>query len=251
MKDIPYLLLSTFVILKLIDLGRVGFISLVRLKINLGSKNRRITDASYLESTPPPVTQQVINSLKRLNFQRLGEAQLKLPFQPIATTWVLIDTSDQVQAETAGGRVSFSSFFRDNILVVTDYPNGEHINTPTYQSHTITTDIYSAYLYHLKQVEKFGRKYGWPNSIRSMADYYRYETMGRIYYGSLKLKRFIWLGILRLAIFVFGLFALILEFLSGWGQSSKVAIFTLLILFIPDILEDWMIKRTYRNSAER
>jgi len=237
--------------LKLIDLGRVGFVSFVGLQTSLGTRNRRITDVSNLKLTPPSITQQNISFLNRIGFQRVGEAQLKLPFRPISTIWVLVDTNNYVQAETIGGHVSFSSFFHNNILVVTDYPNGEHINTPTYQSHTITTDLGFAYMYHLKQVKKFGRKYGTPNNIRNMADYYRGETMGRVYpYARLKLKRFIWVEIVRFVTFVFGVITLILEFLPAWRTPALFPIVTLLVLFIPDIFESQMIKQTHRNSAE-
>lgn len=266
MSNTTYLLLIAFLILRLIDLGRVGFISFVGLQTNLGTKKRRTTDISNLRLLPPPITQKSIDLLQGIGFQRLGEAQIKLPFRAVSTTWVLVDANNYVQAETAGGRVSFSSFFRENVLVVTDYPNGEHINTPTYQSHTITTDLNSAYVYHLKQVEKFGRQYGSPNIIRSMADYYRGETMGRVYsYGRLKLKRFIWVEIVRLAAFIFGFIALILELLLRFKLSSVPinlhfrieeiettgALVALLVLFVPDIFQYWMIKQTYKNSTER
>jgi hypothetical protein len=267
MNDAPFLLIVAFTIWKLIDVGWVGFLSLVGLQTNLGTKNRRITDVSSLQLTPPPLVQRIIQSLQGINFQRLGEAQLKLPFRPALTTWVLVDDNQQVQAETALGRVSFSSFFHENILVVTDYPNGEHIETPTYKSHTVTTNLNDAYLHHLKQVEKFGQKYGTPNSIRTMSDYYRGETMGRVYpYARLKLRRFIWVETVRFAVFVYGMLSLILEMLLYWHKPSFLPanfpysketieaitlIFTSSVLFVPDIFHRWMIKRTYRNSADR
>jgi hypothetical protein len=261
-----YLLLFAIAILKLLDLGRAGLVSWAGLQMTLGTKRRRTTDVSALMIPPPPITQRSIDLLQRAGFQRLGEAQIKLPMRSVSTTWVLVDADHHVQAETLAGRVSFSSFFRDDVLVVTDYPNGEHINTPTYQSHTITADLNSAYRYHLEQVEKFSRKYGVPNSILNMADYHRGETMGRVYpYARLKLRRFIWVEIVRLVAFVVGLFALLLELLlllkpsifpmyfkfpmEVFGNISMII--TLLVLFAPDIFQLWMINQTYKDSAER
>jgi hypothetical protein len=267
MNDVIYLGFLGLAIWKLMDLGRVGYVGMVGLRTSLGTRSRRVTDVSDLKLTPPPTTRQLIEALQQLGFQRLGEAQLKLPFRTVSTTWVLVDANNRVQAETMGRRVSFSSFFHDDVLVVTDYPNGEHIDTPTYQSHTVTTNVSDAYAYHLKQVAKFGQEYGVPNSIRTMIDYYRGETMGRVYpYARRKLRRFICIESVRLAMFGIGVFALVLECLLFWYRPSSLPanlhvlrenaeiimmVFTLLVFFIPDAFAHWMIGRTYRNSADR
>ena len=179
----------------------IGWTGLVNLQINLGTKKRRPIDISHLQLTPPSKTKEIIASLNSLEFHRLGESQLELPIKKSVTVWILINSNNTIQAETGFGRISFSTFFQDNVLVVTDYPNGEHIEMPKYQSHTITSSISDAYQHHLEQVAKFSQKYGSPNIIRNMADYFQWETMGRLNYGSIKLRNFLLVDIVRLATF--------------------------------------------------
>jgi hypothetical protein len=204
--------------------------------------------------------------LEELGFHRLGEAELQLPFRPAAITWVWVDAQDTIQAELAFGRVSFSSFFSDNALLVTDYPNGEHINQPAYQSHTITTSLPDAYRYHQRQVEKFSRLHGLPRLVQSMIGYLYWETMGRTFpYGRRKLRRFLRIELVRMGAFVYGLVVLGFSTASwfyppllpsGWNVSQGLMevfsfLLTLPALFIPNLYAQWSIKQTYQDSAAK
>jgi hypothetical protein len=251
MSLVSGLIVIAMIIWQLLGIGWRGWVG---LQTFLGARKRRSVDVSYMQLSPSPQTQNSINSLVELGFQRLGEAQVKLPFRSISTVWILVNAENFVQAETIYNRVSFSTFFDDNVLVVTDYPNGEHIETPSYQSHTITSGINDAFYYHLQQVDKFKTKYGSPHIISNMADYCRWETMGRVNYGFRKTKRFFLLDAARLIIFIYGV--IIIMGLPLFSRSiltqEKIELMTigltLPVLFVPGILSRWAIKVSNQDS---
>jgi hypothetical protein len=232
----------------------IGWRGLVGMQTYFGITKRRPTDVSHLNSTPPNITKGIIATLESLGFHRLGEAQLLLPQKKSSPYWILVNSENFVQAETIYNRVSFSTFFNDNVLVVTDYPSGEHIETPSYQSHTITSAVNDAFNYHLQQVDKFKTKYGSPQSISNMVDYSHWEAMGRVNYGFKKMKRFFWLDIARLAIFIYGaiiimgLPLLLRPILTQEKIEVTIMALTLPIMFVPGILSRWSIKVTNRDS---
>ena len=89
-------------------------------------------------------------------------------------------------------------------MVVTDFPSGEHIEQPHYLSHTVTRGISEAYQHHQRQVEKFRSRYGKAHTLQEMADYLRWETIGRTLYGSVKLRRFLWMHLTGVGAFAAG-----------------------------------------------
>jgi hypothetical protein len=170
----------------------------------LGVPKRRPTDVSQQNLVPPARTKEIIATLESLGFHRLGEAQVDLPSRKSLSYWVLVNPDNTIHAEAIFDRVSFSTCFRDDVFVVTDYPSGERINTARYASYTIVTNINDALNYHREQVDRFMVKYGSPHGISSMADYLRWEVVGRVNYGRMKLKRFFWIDVIRLGIFFYG-----------------------------------------------
>lgn len=248
---------------KLTDYSWRGWVGLY---IYLGIKKRRSIDASHLQLLPSPETQEHITTLVSMGFHRLGEAQVKLPYYKKVTTWILVDSENKVQAETAWGHLSFSTFFQDNVWVVTDYQQGEYIETPTWQSHTITTGISDTYQYHLQQVIKFSQNYGSPNLIQNITDYIRWDTMVRINYGALKLKRFLWLYVVQLLAFAYGGLIIILlptlyltkpSFLSAISEFSgeQIQLLTILLtlpaVFLTNIYSRSVFAKSRQNSADK
>jgi len=150
------LLISLFELLRsgqrILRIGLNGWRNII---LSLGAKYRQPVDVSYQLIPPPSIAQENIEALKALGFRRLGEAQVKSPFNPPITVWIFTHLETRIQAEVAWKRVSFSTFFQEKTLIVTDYPNGEHIEIPNYQSHTIVTSVSHTYRYHLQQVNKF------------------------------------------------------------------------------------------------
>jgi hypothetical protein len=258
--EITALAITIWDLLRLgIQLVKVGWNGWVNILITLGAKYRRPSDVTNVFLTPPPATQKNIDLLKTIGFNRIGEAQVKLPFRSPVTVWVLANESGDVQAETAWKRVSFSTYFREKVLLVTDFPTGEHINTPTYQSHTITTALPVAYQYHLQQVAKFSQTFGTPHLIRNMVNYLRWEAMGRTHYGLRKVQRYTWISLVRLGSFLYGCLVLLLTpllfrpidlpFLSRfpWLSPIEISLFIITILVLPSVL----IPRIYQRVRQK
>ena len=247
---------------KIMKIGWKGWISIL---MSLGAKYRKPIDISHLLNPPPPITHKNIEALKLLGFRRLGEAQIKSPFNPLVTVWVFTHLETQIQAEVAWKRVAFSTYFQEKTLLVTDFPNGEHIEIPNYQSHTITTSIDHAYKYHIKQIVKFSQKHSQPHPIRNMADYLKWEAVGRKYYAARKLMRWVGADIVRLTVFVYGCLVLILTptFLDpqkfsllpkiGMFSSQEILIYAIILLLLPAIFVSryfnrWTVRQTRKDS---
>lgn len=263
------LMISVFELLrsgqKILKIGWNGWRNII---LTLGAKHRTPIDVSSLLIPPPLIAQKNIEDLKSLGFRRLGEAQIRSLLNPPGTAWVFVHPETGIQAEVAWKRVAFSTYFQENVLVTTDFPNGEHIEIPNYQSHTITTSVSDAYDYHLQQVEKFSRKYGRPHPIRTMSDYLKWEKVGRKNYATLKLSRWIWNDVVRLIAFIYGCFVLILIplyfHLQGMYLPNKIWIFSSLeipiylsvLLLLPAILvpryfNRWIEKQTHKDSRQQ
>ena len=244
---------------------QVGWKGWVNILMSLGAKYRRPIDISHLLIPPSPISQKNIEALKAIGFRRLGEAQIKSPFKPPITVWVFFHLETQIQAEAAWKRVGFSTYFRDKTLVVTDFPNGESIEIPNYQSHTIMTSVADAYQYHLRQVTKFSQKYGDLHPIRNMSEYLRWEAVGRKHYGTIKLMRWIRADIVRLITFIYGILVLALtpiffnpKVFSFIPQitifsSQEILIYAIILLLLPAIMTSryfnrWTVQQTHQDS---
>lgn len=236
----------------------IGWGSLVGMRTALGAPRRSSMDVSHFNFSPPPRTQEIIHTLESLGFRRLGEAAVALPHRGLIHHWVLISADGIVQAETILERVSFSTFFGEKVVLVTDYPNGEHIEAPTYQSHTITTTIKDAFEYHLLQIAKFTAKYGYPHTISNMKDYLHWEKVGRVHYSSLKLRRFLIEYIARGSLSLYALLVIVglpLAFRLGWLINTTMAEVELMVisLTLPVIvlaprISLWTVKGGKRDS---
>jgi len=247
---------------KILKIGWKGWINIL---MSLGAKYRKPIDISHLLNPPPPITHKNIEALKLLGFRRLGEAQIKSPFNPPVTVWVFTHLETQIQAEVALKRVAFSTYFQEKTLLVTDFPNGEHIEIPSYQSHTIITGVDHAYKYHLQQTAKFSQKYGQSHPIRNMVDYLKWEAVGRKYYATRKLMRWVEADIVRLTAFVYGCLVLILtptlfdpqkfSFIPKISvfSSQEILIYVIIVLLLPAIIisryfNRWTVRQTHKDS---
>ena len=197
---------------------QMGWISYKALHVTLGAKQRRVTDATSLQSRPGPLAQKQVRELQAEGFVRLGETQTPLSPERKPITFVLVNPEKTVQAQvtSSGTMVEFSSIFREDVLVVTDYPHGAHITRPTYQSRTIPTSLEEAYQYHLQQLEAYRQRFGPEQRIQTIADHLKWESMGRVRYGDIKLRRHLWENILGTSLVLFVLLAILLLFYFYW-----------------------------------
>lgn len=242
----------------LIDIGWRGWVGCLT---TLGVKKRELKDVSDLHLDPPPKTRENIAFLESMGFQRLGEAQASLPFRKSVNYWVLVDSANHSQAITVLGWVSFSTIFENNIIVETDFPYGEIVDTPHYQSHTITTSIKDALQYHQQQTNKFSQTYGSPRPTKDMVDYFQWETIARKDYSFLKFRKHLWLSIIRLITFIYGVIIITglpiayrarLSFLPPnliYEQIELIIIgLTLPALFVPYLWSRFVDKRNNQSA---
>ena len=247
---------------KILKIGWNGWVNII---MSLLAKYRKPIDVSYLSTPPSPITQKNIDALISIGFRRLGEAQVKYPFKPPLTVWVFTHLESQIQAEAAWKRIAFSTYFQEKTLVVTDFPNGERIEIPNYQSHTIVTSVANAYRYHLHQVAKFKLKYRQFHPIRNMTDYLRWEVVGRKNYGTRKLARWVWASIIRLFAFIYGILVLALSLRLfnpqnvslipkiGIFSSQEILIYIIILMLLPAIIisryfNRWTVRQTHKDS---
>lgn len=170
----------------------------------LGVAKRSPKDVGQLAIPPSPMALNLIVFLQSIGFHRLGEAQVTLPGGKPFVYHLLVHADRSILAEVTSSIVSFSTHFDENVLVVTDCPKGENINTPDYQSHTITTNLGDAFYYHQQQSEKFKTRFGAPAALSNMADYLQWEQIGRENYGIAKLKRFLIMDWVNFGLSIYG-----------------------------------------------
>lgn len=197
----------------------VAWVSWVNIRICLGSPGRRPADVSRRNLAPPRNEKRSIATLEALGFHRLGEAEVPLPHVRTRPYWILVNSDNSIQAEAVRGRVSFSTFFDDKVLLVTDYPNGEHLQTPIYECRTITTSIKDALDYHKLQVDKFRARYGSPQSISDMVDYVHWEVVGRVHYSLMRLQWWFRLYTALLILSVCGAILILIRPGLSWGLN--------------------------------
>ncbi len=191
-------------------LAKIAWLVWLDMHIILGSPKRRPVDASQVAPRPMYYSQEMIVTLESLGFQRLGETETSVPYIKKTSAWILMNGDGTIQAETVFARVSFSTWFDADVLVETDYPTGEHLQTPTYQTRTITSSIQDALKYHQVQVDKYKLQYGAPQQILTMADHLRWEAMARENYSLIKMKRFLTIDAIKLLTVIYGVVVLLL-----------------------------------------
>jgi hypothetical protein len=257
------------ILLILWQIIKIGWLGWMDVQTARRVKQRRSTDISQHQLTPPSRTHEIVTSLTALGFHRLGEAVSELPYKRYATVWVMVNQENTVQAEVVFGWMSLSSYFQEDVLVVTDYPTGEHIEMPGYQCHHIGSNIYEAYLHQLEQVDEFRHSYGVPNPIKTMADYFKWEIVGRIKYGPIKLKNLYHLNIVRVLTFGYAAAVCILvpllhgikfPFNSAEAANSlaQVELWIIGLIypapFFPTVFSRWqdrqMVKKVNRENKE-
>jgi hypothetical protein len=144
-----------------------------------------------------------VDTLAKLDFKRLGETRTQLPFGEPGVTWVLIDPQATVVAEVVesdpNAMLLFSTAYNDEAVVETAYPTGERVKTANFRSHTITTSVQDAYVYHREQVADFSTEHGHPSRIEHMASYLRCDAVYRLRYARRRLRRYLWAGGAQLA----------------------------------------------------
>lgn len=190
----------------------IGWHACLGLWVSLGSRLRRVEDASHRGVPVPPALQPVVSALITLGFRRLGEKHTPVKGVPGPhITWVFVDPEGTTEAEVVPFRkaafLGMDTAYADDAVVETTYPAGEHIDEPCFRSHTVTSSVEAAYRHHLAQVADFAGAHGAPCRIDSMADSLRVEAMYRGRHVLRKFRRFIVRDVVNIALCVYGLIA--------------------------------------------
>lgn len=181
------------------------------LRIYLGVRKRECT-ISDQPVPPTPSVQPIVARLAALGFQRVGETATQLPGRTRpGITWVLADADGQIHAEVVehgpGALTCFTSTYGDDAVVETGYPLGEHIESADFRSYAVRDSLEAAYRHQQAQAADFAVRHGTPRRLHDLAEYLTWGGFYRQHYAPRKLRRFFWLGLLRLGAFAYGLLA--------------------------------------------
>ncbi len=131
-------------------------------------------DVSELVVEPPEVLLPAAETLRRLGFQRVGEAgrpELAAVAGP-AQVWYFADHHATTCAGlfTGQGRavVVFYSWFAERAVIVTGYLTGETIESRDFRFHVVNSSIEDAYQHHQAQIPNFADHYGAPLRLDAM-----------------------------------------------------------------------------------
>ena len=176
-----------------------------------GVNRRRPFDSSNLGLQPTGELGEVVEALRRLGFERLGEAQLDVPGvraveltasghprvsgSPVDrhTVFVMVDSGRTVVGEVSQvphnrPQVSLNSIFGDASVVETMYPRGESIHDHDLHSGHNTRSLDRAYDDQRIEVDRWRLRHGPPRPINSMADYLRADATYREHYAKRTLR---------------------------------------------------------------
>jgi hypothetical protein len=188
--------------------------------IMLGAKQRRPIDISHLQIIPSNKLQSTIDKLSKLGFISLGQVRVNIRGVQSADGWVFISPDKLTHAEATEVMIDlviFTTVYFDNAVIETGFPTGERIETDTFRSHTITSDVEKAYHHHTQQIEDFNKLHGIPRKTETMHDYLYWDIMYREKYIWKKSSRHIWISSVKILAFVYS-FVVTLIFVSSWLQ---------------------------------
>lgn len=194
------------------------------VRVCRGVPKRRPVDITHRRIPPSAQTKPIIEALTELKFKRLGETLTKL-IKSSGTTWILINPQATVVAEVVEGypnaMLQFSTTYVDEAVVETRYPTGEHIETASFRSHTISTSVRDAYEHQMEQVAEFSNRHGVPRQIGQMSTYLDCDAAYRLRHAGRKMRRHLWQGIVHLAALGLSLAALVTFLLLLWFGPSR------------------------------
>ena len=173
----------------LLYMGVNGFVG---LQVSLGVRKRRGEDVTHLHLSPSPKLEPMLDTLSRLGFVRLGEIGLKVPWHSIQYERVFCSPDHSIIAEATEimpNMVQFSTTFHDGAVVETVYPMGENINTTDFVSHTITSNVETAYQHHCQLISESSKKHSDPVRMPTIAELLQWEIVYRERYALRKFRR--------------------------------------------------------------
>ena len=148
-----------------------------------GAAQRRETDATAERPEPPESIRPYLDSLAVLGFTRIGISGIDLPVGGRQYSWIHrnADGSIHAQVVTANPMAVFISYFAGGtVMLMTSHPDGEMIDDPDLRWHRWTDGgLPGALEHHEEQQRAMQRLHGAPVVLTDMADYLRWDGVGR------------------------------------------------------------------------
>jgi hypothetical protein len=255
---VEFLFILAFMYVTILLQGWAGITILI---VTLGAKNRRSTNISHLQIAPSPKLQSTIDKLLKLRFTPAGQVRVHVAGVQSGDTRVFVSPDRSTHAEVTEvmtDMVQFTTVYADHAVVETIFPMGERIDTPTFRSHTITSDIEKAYLHHLQQVADFSKSHGIPRHLESMNDYLHWDVVYRERYIWQKFRRNFWMGAINVISLIYAILATLIvvevSFLRNGSAWSAELLLPLMVVITPAAIITsilpWIAKWTGRREAK-
>jgi hypothetical protein len=139
-----------------------------------GAATRRSEDAGPEPVPPPAAVQAMLDQLRDLGFERLGEQRTVLPRTLVVHDWLMIDASGAMVASVApiGGWALLicASAFSDHVWLQTYHPRGESIDTQELLARTTAVSVADAIRLHRQGIEEMLPTHGQPRQVRTMSE---------------------------------------------------------------------------------
>lgn len=170
-----------FMLVLLFEAGKAAFIA-----IHSYFKFKPVSVTSLpLETTPmPDALEEMDLALQLEGFKPPGVLEVKLMIGS-GHEWVYRSEDGTIYAgtvkisDTEPAMVQFASIFPNKAMLITRYPKGERILTPTYQSRFAAHSMETALEYHRWKVEQWRSLHGDPLLTRKLEDTQRYDNVFR------------------------------------------------------------------------
>lgn len=254
---VDFLFMMFVLIFMYVTLLLQGWSGINILVITLGAKKRRPINISHLQVSTSTELQSTIDALLKLGFTLLGQVRVNIPGVQAGDSRVFVSSDKLTHAEVTevmADMVGFTTVYADHAVVETSFPMGERIDTPTFRSHTISSDIERAYLYHLQQVADFSKPHGIPRRLESMNDYLYWDIVYRERYVWQKFRRNFWMGVIKVLALIYVLVATGIVLGSGAPHDRMTPytqLFPLLNLITPVALVTYVLPFLARWASRR
>ena len=148
-----------------------------------GAGERRETDATADRPEAPEGIWPFLDALAVLGFTRIGVSAVDLPVGGRQYSWIHRDAEGTTHAQvvTSVPSVAFVSYFANaTVMLMTTHPFGETIDDRDLRWHRSSEGgVADALDHHLEQLAQMQRLHGPPVVVRDMADYLRWDGVGR------------------------------------------------------------------------
>jgi hypothetical protein len=165
--------------------------------IYAGTRTRRLADAGPFEVQAPAEVGHILEQLRAIGFERIGERTLVLPDGQRRYEWLWADTTGETYVAVVPSRylpalMACYTAFADWAWLQTNFPRGEVITRPGYVARFVTSSPADAVSAHRAEIARLQPIHGAPRPVRTMAESLRMDAEYRTRHGGVTLRRISW-----------------------------------------------------------